>query len=113
MQHSLSPMDADTGAGDEAYSHVRLPRHWSILLTSEKLNEGESANLWGVLSVNGTPEYGHAAIGYRLPSFGQMMASPSRFRTLRRAGDAARQTVHESTSTGGGGSLPNAAGPQT
>jgi hypothetical protein len=28
------------GDGDEAYSHVRFQRYWSILLTSEKLSKG-------------------------------------------------------------------------
>ncbi len=39
MQHSLSPITADSEAVIGEFSHVRSPTYWSILLTSEKLDE--------------------------------------------------------------------------
>jgi hypothetical protein len=37
VQHSQSPIDADTGWGDDGTSmRLRVPRLWSILLTFQK-----------------------------------------------------------------------------
>jgi hypothetical protein len=40
MLHSLSPLDADS-CGDGTSMHPEFRSRWSILLTSEKLNEGK------------------------------------------------------------------------
>jgi hypothetical protein len=48
MQHSLSPITADSEPVMGEFSHVRFPTYWSILLTSEKFKRRRMGRRWCV-----------------------------------------------------------------
>jgi hypothetical protein len=48
MQHSLSPITADSEPVMGEFSHVRFPTYWSILLTSEKFKQRRMGRRWCV-----------------------------------------------------------------